>query len=170
MRDGTGRINSPASSLCVGTTLRYVYIEGPQETRAPIVHRGDPRIRVSCYTFPTPSQCFWDHLSDDPLEPNSLSQGLLLGELPQRTWPDWDACRVNGACEGQITQGLVDHGRKLGLYSKRGEPLKSLSRGGVLHDPVCNLKISLGCDVWSGLDGSRSRSGGPVRSCLQQFR
>lgn len=74
------------------------------------------------------------------------------------------------SCEGQITQGLVDQGRKLGIYSKHGEPLKSLSRGGVLHDPVCNLKTSLGCDLWSGLDGSRSRSRGPVRSYLQQFR
>ena len=85
------------------------------------------------------------------------------------TQGEWCLWRSD-SCEGQITQGLVDHGRKLGLYSKRGEPLKSLSRGGVLHDPVCNLKISLGCNLWSGLDGSRSRSGGPVRSCWQKFR
>ena len=30
---------------------------GSQETRAPVVNRGDPLINVSCYTFPTPSQC-----------------------------------------------------------------------------------------------------------------
>ena len=69
VRDGTGRINSPASLLYIGTTLRYVYTEGPQETQAPVVHRGDPLINVSCYTFPTPSQCFWDHLEMIPLNP-----------------------------------------------------------------------------------------------------
>ena len=59
----------PSFSLCVGTTLRYVCTEGPQETWAPIVRRGDPLINVSCYTFPTPSQCFWDHLEMIPLNP-----------------------------------------------------------------------------------------------------
>jgi len=46
---------------------------------------------------------------DDPLELDSLSQGLLLGELPQRVWPDWDARRANGACGGQIAVRARSH-------------------------------------------------------------
>lgn len=40
-----------------------------------------------------------------------------------------------------------------------GELLKSLSRGEILYDLFYNLKSFLGCDLWSGLDGSRIEVG-----------
>lgn len=51
-----------------------------------------------------------------------------------------------------------------------GEPLKSLSRGEILHDPLYNLKSFLGCDLWSGLDGSRIEAGEQLGSYLQRSR
>ena len=98
-------MNSPASSLCVGTTLGYVYTEGPRRPEPLLSIEGIHLLMYPVTLFPLPHNALGSS-RDDPLEPDSLSQGLLLGELPQRAWPVWDACRANG---GQIAVKARSH-------------------------------------------------------------